>query len=178
MADWTGRPLSSRGLFYLQFVCGCAWPSKFKEGNRSRACCRKSFDNANRNHYHYFHNAFSNRSTMNAVLVGADRLGNIPESLAEFGIRIQRHVTGRSSGHQRSMPALPRDTDLLILFTDFLNHNVMKSYRNQAQVQGIPVIACKRSASCLVASVQRYFGLARGCKDCPEFRSRTDQFNY
>jgi len=64
---------------------------------------------------------------MNAVLVGADRLGNIPDSLAGFGIRIRRHVTGRLSAHQRSTPVLPRDTDLLILFTDFLNHNVMKS---------------------------------------------------
>lgn len=103
---------------------------------------------------------------MNAVLVGADRLGNIPESLAGFGIQIQRHVSGPSSGSQRSMPSLPRDTELLILFTDFLNHNAMKSYRNQAQSQGIPVIACRRSASCLVESVQRFLGGARRCKAC------------
>jgi len=105
---------------------------------------------------------------MNAILVGADRLGNIPDSLAGFGIRIQRHVTGRSSTHQRSTPVLPRDTDLLILFTDFLNHNAMKSYRNQAQVQGIPVIACRRSASCLAESVRRYLGLTAKCADCPK----------
>ncbi len=108
---------------------------------------------------------------MNAVLVGADRLGNIPDSLAGFGIHIQRHVTGRSSSHQRSTPALPRDTDLLILFTDFLNHNAMKSYRNQAQLQGIPVIACRRSASCLVESVRRYLGLKGQCEECPKFQS-------
>ena len=108
---------------------------------------------------------------MNAVLVGADRLGNIPDSLAGYAINIQRHVTGRSSSHQRSTPALPRDTDLLILFTDFLNHNAMKSYRNQAQLQGIPVIACRRSASCLVESVQRYLGLKGQCNECPKFQS-------
>lgn len=108
---------------------------------------------------------------MNAVLVGADRLGNIPDSLAGFGIRIQRHVTGRSSSHQRSTPTLPRDTDLLILFTDFLNHNAMKSYRNQAQIQGIPVIACRRSASCLAESVSRHLGLSAQCKDCPKFQA-------
>jgi len=107
---------------------------------------------------------------MNAVLVGADRLGNIPDSLAGFGIRIRRHVTGRLSAHQRSTPVLPRDTDLLILFTDFLNHNAMKSYRNQAQIQGIPVIACRRSASCLVDSVRRYLGLKGQCGDCPKFQ--------
>jgi hypothetical protein len=115
---------------------------------------------------------------MNAVVVGADRLGNIPDSLAGFGIRIQQHVIGRSSAHQRSTPALPRNTDLLILFTDFLNHNAMKSYRNQAQIQGIPVIACRRSASCLAESVQRYLGLAGQCKDCPKFQLQTDKFEY
>ena len=108
---------------------------------------------------------------MNAVLVGADRLGNIPDSLATFGIQIQRHVTGRLSVHQRSMPALPRDTDLLILFTDFLNHNAMKNYRNQAQIRGIPVIACKRSASCLAESVRRHLAPAGLCKDFPKFQS-------
>jgi hypothetical protein len=103
---------------------------------------------------------------MNAVLVGADYLGNIPDSLAEFGINVRRHVSGRSSSHQRSTPSLPRDTDLLILFTDFLNHNAMKSYKNQAQLQGIPVIACRRSASCLVQSVRRFMGITGPCRIC------------
>lgn len=103
---------------------------------------------------------------MNAMVVGADRLGNIPDALAGMGIQIHRHVTGRSSAHQRSVQSLPRDTDLLILFTDFLNHNAMKCYRGQAQAQGIPVIACRRSASCLVQSVRRFLGAADGCGSC------------
>ena len=103
---------------------------------------------------------------MNAMVVGADRLGNIPDALAGMGIQIHRHVTGRSSAHQRSVQSLPRDTDLLILFTDFLNHNAMKCYRGQAQAQGIPVIACRRSASCLVQSVRRFLGAADGCGAC------------
>lgn len=103
---------------------------------------------------------------MNAMVVGADRLGNIPDALAGMGIQIHRHVTGRASAHQRSVQSLPRDTDLLILFTDFLNHNAMKGYRGQAQAQGIPVIACRRSASCLVQSVRRFLGAAGGCKAC------------
>ncbi|HEX7954286.1 MAG TPA: DUF2325 domain-containing protein [Burkholderiales bacterium] len=104
---------------------------------------------------------------MNAVLVGADHLGHIPESLAAFGIRIRRHVTGRASAHQRSAPSLPCDTQLLILFTDFLNHNAMKNYRKQAQIQGIPVIACRRSASCLIETVARHLGVTGGCQNCP-----------
>lgn len=97
---------------------------------------------------------------MNAMLVGADRLGNIPERLAAFGIVVARHVTGRSAAHQRRLPAVPRDVDVLILFTDFLGHNVMKGFRAQAQAGGVPVLACRRSASCLEAEIQR-------CLRCP-----------
>jgi hypothetical protein len=108
---------------------------------------------------------------MNAVIVGADRLGNIPDMLGLLGIRIERHVTGRASAHQRSLPALPQNTQLLILFTDFLSHNVMRSYRNQAESQGIKVVACRRSASCLVQSLRRALGLGNTCPDCPSAKS-------
>lgn len=105
---------------------------------------------------------------MNAVLIGADRLGNIPERLASLGIRIVRHVTGRDTSHQRRLPALPRDAQLLILFTDFLGHNVMKSFRAQAQSEGMRVVACRRSASCLEAEIARCLGTAAGgCEACP-----------
>ena len=99
---------------------------------------------------------------MNAVIVGADRLGNIPAALARLGIHIQCHITGRVSAHQRTLVALPKNTQLLILLTDFLNHNAMKSYRNQAQVQGIPVVASRRSSSCLMEAITRFLGLGDG----------------
>ena len=103
---------------------------------------------------------------MNAVIVGADRLGNIPDVLAALGVNIQRHITGRAPVHQRTLVALPKNTQLLILLTDFLNHNAMKSYRSQAQMQGIPVIACRRSSSCLMQAVKRFLGLGGPCEEC------------
>jgi len=111
---------------------------------------------------------------MNAMLVGADRLGNIPEVLETLGIQVQRHISGRASSHQKSVGYLPQNLDLLILFTDFLGHNVMKSYRNQAQAQGITVIACRRSASCLVQSLRRALGLGEGCDTCQFSRNKLD----
>lgn len=102
---------------------------------------------------------------MNAMVVGADRLGNIPDLLEKLGITIGRHISGRSPSHQKTVGLLPRNLDLLILFTDFLNHNAMRNYRAQARAQGIRVVACRRSASCLMASVSRDLGLS----DCAEF---------
>ncbi|MCW5604086.1 MAG: DUF2325 domain-containing protein [Burkholderiales bacterium] len=107
---------------------------------------------------------------MNAVLVGADRLGNIPEVLAGMGITIAHHISGRQAGHQRRLPNLPKGTQLLILFTDFLGHNVMRHFRELARNQAVPVIACRRSTVCVVESVQRCLvqqgKLDAGCGGC------------
>jgi len=100
---------------------------------------------------------------MRALLVGADRLGNIPEVLAGHGITIVGHVTGRNPAHQRRMPESGRQADLMILFTDFLGHNVMRQFRAMAEREGIRVLACRRSISCLVQSLA---GLHRGCDGC------------
>ncbi len=105
---------------------------------------------------------------MNALIVGADRLGNIPSTLAALGIRVVDHVSGRQAAHQRRVAALSREVDLLILFTDFLSHNVMRGFRESARAQGIPVLACRRSVSCLVQSLTG-LGLPprAACGGCP-----------
>ena len=92
---------------------------------------------------------------MNATLVGADRLGNIPAVLRTQGIAILEHISGRPAADQRRVPGLPRGTQVLILFTDFINHNAMQNYRRAAQEHGIPVVACRRSSSCLVRTLER-----------------------
>jgi hypothetical protein len=105
---------------------------------------------------------------MNATLVGADRLGNIPALLETQGIRVLCHISGRAASDQRRAGGLPKGTQLLILFTDFLGHNVMRAFRRAAEEDGIPVLACRRSASCLMQSLQRYGGRgSASCKACP-----------
>ncbi|MCB6185039.1 DUF2325 domain-containing protein [Leeia sp. TBRC 13508] len=84
---------------------------------------------------------------MQALIVGADTLGNIPKLLAEYDINILKHVSGRNASHQRKTSALPKKADLMILFTDFLGHNVMKHYREIAYTQGVPVMVCRRSTT-------------------------------
>ena len=105
---------------------------------------------------------------MNATLIGADRLGNIPALLEAQGIRVMCHISGRAASAQRRMGALPKGTQLLILFTDFLGHNVMKAFRQAAQEEGVPVLACRRSASCLMQSLERRGGrIPSPCSECP-----------
>lgn len=147
---------------------------------------RHPLDFSNANHYHYisvlrsmtvattgiFRPAEPWEIEMNAMLVGADRLGSIPDRLAAFGITITRHVSGRNAMDQRRLPALPKNIDLLILFTDFLGHNVMKSFRSQAQADGVRVVACRRSASCLAEELERRLAPADACQTCPRHSTR------
>lgn len=102
---------------------------------------------------------------MDAVLVGADRLGNIPDVLAGFGLKICHHITGREPKHQRAAPRLPSSAGLVILFTDFLGHNVMKAFREAARERGVPVVACRRSTCALKVALEGCGALR--CADCP-----------
>lgn len=90
---------------------------------------------------------------MNALLVGGDSLGSIPDVLEDYNIRITRHITGRNTVHQRRV-ALPKDTEVLILLTDYLGHNAMRHYRDTASASGIPIVVCKRSAVSIEARLQ------------------------
>lgn len=106
---------------------------------------------------------------MNAFVVGADRLGNIPDALTSFGIRITHHVTGRDAAHQRHSVDLPSGTQMLILFTDFVGHNVMRRFRSLARERGIPMVACRRSLSCLIQSIAAVLNKrpSESCASCP-----------
>ncbi len=103
------------------------------------------------------------QATLNAVVVGADRLGNIPDTLATLGVHIAHHISGRHAAHQRKLPGLPRGTQLLILLTDFLGHNAMRHFRELARAQAVPIVCCRRSTVCVAESVQRCLARQGGC---------------
>jgi hypothetical protein len=135
---------------------------------------RNTLDCNDANHYHLVE-LLLRRTFMNALVVGADRLGNIPDVLRGFGIRILEHVSGRQAAHQRRGAAIGSNTQLVILFTDFLGHNVMRAFRTIANAEGVPVIACRRSASCLTASLDRFFAqpdCETRCAVCPKNANR------
>ncbi len=100
---------------------------------------------------------------VSALVVGADRLGNIPDLLRDHNIAIRHHISGRDPSHQKKTPQLPSGTQLVILLTDFLGHNVMKTFRAAAQRAGIQVMACRRS----VCSVKQALDQCGYCQACP-----------
>jgi hypothetical protein len=110
-------------------------------------------------------------STLSAVIVGADRLGNIPDLLRGHNISITHHISGRDPAHQKKTLALPSGTQIVILLTDFLGHNVMKTFRNAALKSGVRVVACRRSV-CAMQQALEQCGLCdcAGSARCDERR--------
>lgn len=101
---------------------------------------------------------------MNALLVGADRLGNIPDVLGSFGIRIAAHVSGRDTTHQRRSAPLPSGIGVVILFTDFIGHNVMQRFREAASREGVMFVCCRRSTCALQQALGKRLG--ERCASC------------
>ena len=101
------------------------------------------------------------------ILVGADRLGNIEHLLKERGFSNFKHITGRHPKAQKNIPVSTAGAELMILFTDFVGHNVMRNFRKQAKEQKIPFIACKRSVRDLASGLDKYgFLPEKLCSNC------------
>lgn len=80
---------------------------------------------------------------MTVLLVGADQLGNIPDRLEQYGFSQVLHWSGRE--RRAVNRTLPRGVDLVLVFSDFINHQLMHSVKSQAKSRQVPMIFCKRS---------------------------------
>jgi hypothetical protein len=80
---------------------------------------------------------------MRVLIVGADRLGNIPEKLYKEGVQEIIHWDGRKKSFFNK--DIPKNIDSVILFCDFLNHRMMYNIKRQAKAVNIPIVFKKRS---------------------------------
>ncbi|UFJ39334.1 DUF2325 domain-containing protein [Brevibacillus humidisoli] len=91
---------------------------------------------------------------MSAILViGGDRLGNIVHVLQEKGFEQIYHVTGRKSS--QTGLKIPSGVQMILVLTDFVNHNLAKTIKNQAKERQMPILFCKRSCAAIVKALQQ-----------------------
>ncbi len=90
---------------------------------------------------------------MTALLVGGDKLGNIPDTLRCQGIDKQIHWTGRKKKLRKAK--IPKEADMIILFYDYLEHNIASIIKEQAKQQNIPCVFSKRAVSDLHQQLER-----------------------
>lgn len=77
------------------------------------------------------------------LIVGADHLGNITDKLSEIGFHDVSHLSGRKC--QSVKKAIPENIDLILVLTDYVNHNLSKVIKQKAKEQSLPIYFAKRS---------------------------------
>ena len=97
---------------------------------------------------------------MKALLVGADRLGNIPDTLNSYGINDYIHWPGRKKGMRNY--DIPDEVDMIIVFYDFIEHGLTENVKEKARKKEIPCIFSRRACSDLAMRLNS----CQTCKFC------------
>ena len=83
---------------------------------------------------------------MSVVIVGGDSLGHIEKKLYERGVTKLVHVSGRKKSDNKRV-VLNNQIAAVLIFTDYISHNLMEAVKSQARCFDIPVIFSNRSWS-------------------------------
>lgn len=94
---------------------------------------------------------------MCVLMIGGDNLGKIDKNLEDAGVTQLVHIDGRKNTSLR----IPQKADLIVVLTDFINHNTSKLIKKQAKDRNIPVVYSKRSWACLLCKIQPF--LKKNC---------------
>lgn len=80
---------------------------------------------------------------MSVLVVGGDRLGNIKYNLEQTGFETISHLSGRKKS-QKSIK-IPENTDIILVLTDFVNHQIAKAIKKQKKDDNTRILYSKRS---------------------------------
>ncbi|MEH7255259.1 DUF2325 domain-containing protein [Neobacillus niacini] len=88
------------------------------------------------------------------LIIGGDRLGSIIKNLEGEGFNDVIHLNGRKKQFVRK--DIPRKVDLILVLTDFINHNLTATIKRKAHEHGIPICFSKRSWCFIHAEIQKF----------------------
>ncbi len=90
---------------------------------------------------------------INLMIVGADHLGNITEKLMNYGVTNVIHIDGRKVNMTKRN--IPSCVDIILVMTDYINHNLAKVIKQKAKNQEVPTYFVKRSWCSIVQVIQQ-----------------------
>lgn len=86
------------------------------------------------------------------LIIGGDQLGKITKKLEVAGFKEVIHLNGRKK--QMIRKEIPKNVNLILVLTDYINHNLSGVIKRKAQEQGIPICFSKRSWCCIYQEIQ------------------------
>lgn len=104
---------------------------------------------------------------MTVLIVGGDRLGTIPKKLEGEGFTEVIHWRGRQKGKANFTKPVPERVDRIIVFCDFVKHDLAKHVKREAKCKGIPIAFCRRSSAWLQSCPKSSFVAEAAATGCP-----------
>lgn len=80
---------------------------------------------------------------MSVLVIGGDKLGNIKDNLKQEGFESISHLSGRKKS-QKGLK-VPENIDVVLILTDFVNHQITKAIKKQIKCENTKVVYAKRS---------------------------------
>ena len=111
---------------------------------------------------------------MSLLILGGDKINPIISVLQELGISDIVHWTARNQKNGRKKAKkIPSKVDMVLMLTNFLNHNAMLHYRAEAKSKDLPIVYSTRNVECVKSAfIQALANLdqdSKICKACSEY---------
>ena len=98
---------------------------------------------------------------MSVLIIGGDKIDSIASVVQDFPVdKVVHWDAGNPSTVRKEIPA---DVKLVIMLTNFLNHNAMNKFKNEAKRKAIQFICAKRSESSVFCELCKKFNPTGGC---------------
>ncbi|MGJ9384936.1 dihydroorotate dehydrogenase [Salipaludibacillus neizhouensis] len=100
------------------------------------------------------------------LVIGGDKLGTIPVRLKDLGFQEIVHIDGRKV--KMIKKEIPENVDLILILTDFINHNLAKKIKDKAAKKSVPICYAKRSWCAIYQSLSN---CEHACAHCPMLKN-------
>ncbi len=87
---------------------------------------------------------------MTILVVGGDNIASLRNELHAHGETVIVHWTGRRHGEKRNV--IPRDTECIVILTDYVSHALAGKVKQAAKCRNIPVRYTRNSRCSMVTA--------------------------
>ncbi|MEA1955519.1 MAG: DUF2325 domain-containing protein [Campylobacterota bacterium] len=91
---------------------------------------------------------------MSVLLIGGDKIERLKELLKHLGAKHTTHWDSRKNSTLNKK--IPKNIDLIIMLTDFLQHNSMSYFKKTAKKKNIPYICTRRGSASVENSFSKF----------------------
>lgn len=111
---------------------------------------------------------------MSVLILGGDKIEPIRKTLIDLGVDDIVHWTARNQKNGRKKDKhIPSKVNIVLMLTNFLNHNAMKHYKHEAKAKDLPVVYATRNVECVreafIKTLSTLDNDTEICKQCASF---------